>query len=61
MLADRRMDYAVSILEAGHHLLSLINGILDMSKIEAGEYGLRPALVDLRDLLRSTISLMQPR
>ncbi len=55
------MDYAFIIFKAGHHLLSLSYNILDMSKIEGVEYRLWPALVDIRDLLRSIISLMQPR
>lgn len=61
MVGDRRVEYAGSIWEAGHHLLSLINDILDMSKIEAGEYRLGRALVDLRDLIRSVVNLMKPR
>ena len=36
--AARRRDYARLINEAGHHLLSVVNGILDMSKIETGEF-----------------------
>src|SRR5204863_8685196 len=35
--AARRRDYAKLINESGHHLLSLVNGILDMSPIDTGE------------------------
>ena len=33
---ERRHEYATLISESGHHLLSVVNGILDMSKIESG-------------------------
>ena len=36
--AARRAEYAQLINESGHHLLSIVNGILDMSKIEAGSF-----------------------
>jgi cell cycle sensor histidine kinase DivJ len=34
----RRREYATLIGESGHHLLSVVNGILDMSKIESGNF-----------------------
>ncbi len=36
--AGRRNEYAHLINESGHHLLSVVNGILDMSKIETGNF-----------------------
>ncbi|HET7681539.1 MAG TPA: PAS domain-containing sensor histidine kinase [Xanthobacteraceae bacterium] len=36
--AARREEYAQLINESGRHLLSIVNGILDMSKIEAGSF-----------------------
>jgi two-component system, cell cycle sensor histidine kinase DivJ len=38
----RRNDYARLIGEAGTHLLSLVNAILDMSKVESGEFEIAP-------------------
>ena len=38
----RRHDYATLINDSGHHLLSVVNGILDMSKIETGNFDLTP-------------------
>ena len=38
----RRHEYAVLIGESGHHLLSVVNGILDMSKIESGNFEITP-------------------
>jgi cell cycle sensor histidine kinase DivJ len=40
--ADKRRDYAHLINESGHHLLSVVNGILDMSKMETGNFELMP-------------------
>ena len=38
----RRHEYAALIGESGHHLLSVVNGILDMSKIESGNFEITP-------------------
>ena len=40
--AARRHEYAHLINESGHHLLSVVNGILDMSKIETGNFEITP-------------------
>ena len=40
--ADRRHEYAHLINDSGHHLLSVVNGILDMSKIESGNFEITP-------------------
>ena len=40
--AKRRHDYAHLINDSGHHLLSVVNGILDMSKIESGNFEITP-------------------
>ena len=56
--AARRREYAQLINDSGQHLLSVVNGILDMSKMEAGSFEIepepfapRPALVNCCDLL----------
>lgn len=51
-LNPQQRQYLDSINQAGIHLLELINGILDMAKIEAGRIMLRPAATDLPELLR---------
>ena len=38
----KRGDYAKLINDSGHHLLSVVNGILDMSKIDTGEFVISP-------------------
>ena len=40
--AGRRKDYAGLINESGHHLLAVINGILDMSKLDTGNFEITP-------------------
>jgi cell cycle sensor histidine kinase DivJ len=38
----RKIEYAKVINESGHHLLSVVNGILDMSKMESGNFQITP-------------------
>jgi cell cycle sensor histidine kinase DivJ len=40
--AARRQDYAGVINDSGNHLLAVVNGILDMSKIETGNFEITP-------------------
>ncbi len=56
--AARRKEYAQLINDSGQHLLSVVNGILDMSKMETGHFeispepfAIRPALITCCDLL----------
>ena len=58
---DRQAEYLSDILESGRHLLSLINDILDLSKIEAGRMELEPAEFDLKDAVENAMSLVRER
>jgi cell cycle sensor histidine kinase DivJ len=39
---ERRQEYARLINDSGHHLLAVVNGILDMSKMETGDFEITP-------------------
>ncbi len=54
-------DRLDKIIEAAHHLLSLINDILDLSKIESGKFTLEDTEFDLTQLLENVAALVAER
>jgi two-component system cell cycle sensor histidine kinase PleC len=57
----RYKGYAADILRSGQHLLSLINDILDMAKIEAGKLTLHYEPVSLKEVVDDAARLMRGR
>lgn len=60
-LEERQKEYMTDIYESGTHLLSLINDILDLAKIEAGKMELEMTPTDLPTLLESSVSLLKEK
>jgi two-component system, cell cycle sensor histidine kinase DivJ len=58
--APRYRDYAAHVHESGHHLLELINDILDMAKIEAGKRDLKLERLDPQEAGRRALALVRP-
>jgi signal transduction histidine kinase len=54
-------QYVEDVLDAGRHLLSLINDILDLSKVEAGQMELTLADVSILETLESGLTMHQAR
>ena len=60
-LNTRQRHYATMARESGELLLSIINDILDISKIEAGKLDLETTQFDLRALVEETVALFAER
>jgi two-component system, cell cycle sensor histidine kinase DivJ len=56
--AARRREYAQLINDSGQHLLSVVNGILDMSKMESGNFEIAPEPFAPREALINCCSLL---
>src|SRR5688572_26269679 len=58
-MTDKQRKFIVDIFKSGKHLLSLINDILDLSKVEAGKMLLDLDPVDVSPLLRNSLSIIK--
>jgi signal transduction histidine kinase/ActR/RegA family two-component response regulator len=60
-LNERQEDYLKDILGSGRHLLALLNDILDLSKVEAGQMQLDVTTFPAQDALQYAMSLVRER
>ncbi|PLP59258.1 PAS domain-containing sensor histidine kinase [Mesorhizobium loti] len=58
---ERYRDYLRDINRSGNHVLDLVNDLLDISKIEAGQQEMDYEAVSLNDTLAEAVALMQPQ
>ncbi|MEM6381269.1 MAG: histidine kinase dimerization/phospho-acceptor domain-containing protein [Pseudomonadota bacterium] len=59
--SERYRQYLRDIHTSGEHLMSLLNDLLDLSKIEAGRMELSFGEVDLNDVVQQCLAIMQPQ
>ena len=60
-LDEQQQEYIQSITHGGESLLAIINDILDLSKLEAGELKLNSTRFALRTVIKDLINLFQPQ
>jgi signal transduction histidine kinase len=60
-LNENQVEYLNDVLHSSKHLLSLINDVLDLSKVEAGKVKLNPSDVDLKVLLEKSMGLINEK
>lgn len=56
----RYQDYLRDIHSSGHHLLSLVNDLLDLAKIEAGKFDLDFTAVDANATVKAALGMIHP-
>ena len=58
---DRYKEYLKDVHASGAHVISLVNDLLDLAKVEAGRMDLSFTSVSLNDLVSSCFTLLQPQ
>lgn len=58
---QKQQEYLGDVLSAGKHLLSLINDILEISRLEAGKHVIEPILLDASDVARRALEMLSPQ
>lgn len=58
---QKQQEYLGDVLSASKHLLSLINDILEISRLEAGKHVIEPILLDASDVARRALEMLSPQ
>jgi PAS domain S-box-containing protein len=58
---ERYRQYLKDIRTSGEHVISLVNDLLDLSKIEAGKLVLTFVSVNINDVVQQCVAIMQPQ
>jgi PAS domain S-box-containing protein len=58
-VSSQHREYMGDILNSSKHLLELINGVLDLSKVEAGKMNFSPEPIELRKLITEVTHILQ--
>lgn len=59
-LSDRQQKHTDQIVRSGRHLLSLINEVLDLARIEAGQMQLSLEAISVKDVVEDAIAIIAP-
>ena len=60
-LNENQTEYLSDVLSSSNHLLSLINDILDLSKVEAGKLELNNSEIELQQLLENSLVMIKEK
>jgi PAS domain S-box-containing protein len=60
-LNEKQVRYVNNILNSGHHLLQMINDVLDLSKIEAGKMEIDLSRVDIGELVEHSLVMVREK
>ncbi len=60
-LTPRQLDFIAIALQSTDRLVDLVNDLLDVARIESGEFEIQPRSCDLRDTVEEVAALMRPR
>ena len=58
---DRYRSYQDDVLRCARHLLTLINDVLDITKLDAGTFELKDEVVDLKDVIAQCVQTIEPQ
>jgi len=60
-LNETQTDYLTDVLDSSHHLLSLINDILDLSRVESGKLTLEKNIISFPKLIESSLKIIREK